>query len=145
MTIPTTQCSVQIQIWVDTNAIQNGSTRGVYLVDNRVTSGGQNEGSANLVTSCTQDSYVCWQILTVDPNASASVQIQSIGSSNAWGPSGQPQVASDNPNAFTGQAQNPGSSSYQLSINVTAGGGSGTTVILNPGMNVQAISRRTAA
>ncbi|WP_437691780.1 hypothetical protein [Sorangium sp. So ce176] len=145
MAIPTTQCSVQIQIWVDTNAIQNGSARGVYLVDNRVTSGSQNEGSANLVTACTQNSSICWQVLTVSPCTASSVQIQSIGNSQAWGASGQPQIAPDNPNAFTGQAQAAGSSSYQLSINVIAGGGSGTTVILNPSVSVQATTVRTAA
>ncbi|WP_437794666.1 hypothetical protein [Sorangium sp. So ce693] len=58
---------------------------------------------------------------------------------------GQPQIAPDNPNAFTGQAQNPGSSSYQLTINMTASGASGTTVILNPSVSVLAPSGRAAA
>ena len=145
MAIPTTQCSVQIQIWVDTNATQAGSTRGVYVVDNRVTSGSQNEGSATLTTACTQNSFICWQVFTVDPKTTAGAQIQSISNSNAWGPSGQPQAASDNPNAFTGQAQNAGSASYSVTLNVIAGGGTGIPVTLSLGANVLATSAERAA
>lgn len=145
MAIPTTSCSVFIQIWVDTNATQTGSTRGVYLVDNRVASGSQNEGSANLTTACTQNSNICWEIFTIDPNSTASVQIQSIGNSNAWGSSGQPQVASDNANAFTGQAQNPGAAGYQVNFNVTLGTGSGFSVTVSPNVNVVALAQTVAA
>jgi len=133
MAISTKDCQVQIQIWVDDNAV-DGSTRGVYLVDNRVRDGSQNEGSANLQTACTKGSNICWQIFTINASATSTVQIQSIGNSNAWGAGGQPEQASDNPAAFTGQAQNIGAASYDLAITVAAG--AGTTIHLNPAVNV---------
>jgi hypothetical protein len=144
MSVPTTQCSVFVQIWVDTNAIQNGSTRGVYLVDNRVASGSSSEGTASLQTACTQDSFICWEVFTVSPCTDATVSIQSIGNSNAWGSSGQPEAALDNANAFTGQAQTAGGAGYEVNLNVQLGAGSGFTVTVSPSINVLAAASRIA-
>lgn len=137
MATPISNCSVFIQIWIDTNSVQNGSTTGVYLVDNRVSAGSQNEGSANLQTACTMNSYICWQIFAIDPNfvsSGGNVAIQSIGNSNAWGNSGQPQLV--NSTAATGQAQNAGTANYQLNLNVQSPGQSGMTLQLTAGVNV---------
>ncbi len=137
MAVPITQCSVFIQIWVDTNAAQAGTTKGIYLVDNRVSSGSQNEGSANLQTACTLNSYICWQVFAVDPNFTSiggSVAIQQIGNSNAWGDSGQPQML--NATTFTGQVENAGSASYSLNLNLQSPGQSGITLAVNPGVSV---------
>ena len=128
MSTPITNCSVFIQIWIDTNSATNGSTKGVYLVDNRVSSGSQNEGSVNLQTACTKGSYICWQVFAIDPNFTAiggSVAIQSIGNSNAWGNSGQPQLVGA---AATGQVQNSGTATYQINLNVQSPGQSGITI-----------------
>jgi len=132
--IPVSQCSIFVQIWVDTNALQNGSTKGVYLVDNRLNNGSQNEGTVGLQTAVTTNSYICWQVYNVDPNSSTTLSIASIGNSNAWGASGQPQSVS--PNTFTGQAQTNGLAEYKLTINAQAGGGSGITTSVSPGINV---------
>ncbi|MCI1739585.1 MAG: hypothetical protein LKM38_22905 [Pseudomonas veronii] len=59
MAIPTTSCDVQVQIWVDDNAVTNGSTAGVYLVDNRISAGTTHEGTANLNTAASKGSNVC--------------------------------------------------------------------------------------
>jgi hypothetical protein len=144
MSVPTSQCSVFVQIWVDTTAVQNGSTRGVYLVDNRVSSGSSSEGTAVLQTTCTQDSQICWEVFTVSPCTSDTVSIQSIGNSNAWGSSGQPEAAPDNSHAFTGQAQTAGGAGYQVTLNVQLGAGSGFTVTVSPSINVEAAARRIA-
>jgi hypothetical protein len=130
---------VFIQIWVDTNSAQVGTTKGVYLVDNRVSSGSQNEGSATLQTACTLNSYVCWQVFSVDPNFASiggDLRIQSIGNSNAWGNSGQPQ--SVNANTFTGQVQNGGTAGYQVTLTLQSPGQSGITLNVNPTVNVAA-------
>jgi hypothetical protein len=141
MSVPISQCSVFIQIWLDTNSVQNGKTTGIYLVDNRVSSGSQSEGSPNLQTACTLNSYIAWQVFAIDPNFAAAggdVQIQQIGNSNAWGNSGQPE--SLNATTFTGQVQNTGQASYQLTLNVQSPGQSGITVSVNPGVNVSGAS-----
>lgn len=137
MAIPITQCSVFIQIWIDTNSAQVGTTKGIYLVDNRVSSGSRNEGSVNLQTACTLSSYICWQVFAIDPNFTSiggNIGIQQIGNSNAWGNSGQPQML--NNTTFTGQVQNPGSAGYQITINVQNPGMSGMTLTVNPTVNV---------
>lgn len=137
--IPVSSCNVFVQLWVDTNAVQEGSTRGVYVVDNRVASGSENEGTPGLVTFVTQGTNVCWQVFTVSPCVDATVQIQSIGNSNAWGPSGQPQMVPGQPNTFTGQVQKPGGAGYQVNLTVQLGTGSGFTVPLSDlGLNVLA-------
>jgi hypothetical protein len=121
---------------VDTNAVRDGSTRGVYLVDNRVSSGSNNEGTASLQTALTVNSYVAWQIFAIDPNYSAiggNIEIQQIGNSNAWGNSGQPQQL--NATTFTGQVQNAGNANYRLTLNVQNPGQSGITITVNPSIN----------
>lgn len=137
MTTPVSQCTVFIQIWVDTNAVQAGSTKGIYMVDNRTSRGSQKEGSGTLQTSCTMNSTICWEVLPIDPNFTAAggmVQMQSIGNSNAWGPSGQPQRIDNT--TFTGTAQNAGNASYNMGINVQLPGQSGMTLNLNPSVSV---------
>jgi hypothetical protein len=146
MGVPVSQCSVFIQIWVDTNSVQNGQTKGIYLVDNRVSSGSQNEGSANLQAACTLNSYICWQILAIDPNYTAgggTVAIQQIGNSNAWGMSGQPEMI--NSTTFTGQVQNPGQAGYSININVQNPGMSGITIQISPSVLVTAAARAQEA
>lgn len=93
MTTPVSQCSVFIQVWIDTNAVQAGSTKGIYMVDNRTSAGSKNEGACTLNTAVTKNSNICWTVMPIDPNftaAGGTLQLQSIGNSNAWGPSGQP-------------------------------------------------------
>jgi len=138
MAIPTTSCEVQVQIWVDDNAVANGSTAGVYLVDNRTSAGTTLEATANLKTAASQGSNICWQAFLINPQSASQVSIAAIGDSDAWGSSGQPQIAPDNPGAFTGTLQNAGTASYPITIDVQVAGGAGVTVTLNPSVNVSA-------
>jgi hypothetical protein len=127
-------CSVFIQAWVDVNPIIQGQsgTNGVYLVDNRVSSGSTGGGSAGLTTACTNGSYICWEVVAVDPNAQISqLQIQQIGNSQAWGNTGQPESTGGGNTVFTGQVQNTGTASYNLVLNVND-----TTVTLTPSVTV---------
>ncbi|PMY32647.1 hypothetical protein C1Y35_27420 [Pseudomonas sp. GW456-L14] len=137
MAIPTTSCEVQVQIWVDDNAVTSGSSAGVYLVDNRSSAGTTHEGTANLNTAASKGSNICWEVFLINPKSTSHVSIAAIGNSNAWGYSGQPQAASDNPRAFTGSVQNAGNASYPVSLNVQVAGGSGITVKLNPSVTVK--------
>ncbi|MFN9623758.1 MAG: hypothetical protein ACK587_13150 [Cyanobacteriota bacterium] len=137
MSFPVSQCSVFIQIWVDTNSAKANSTEGIYIVDNRVSSGSSLEGTSSLMTTCTLNSFICWQVFSIDPNFEAmggNLQIQQIGNSNAWGASGQPQMV--NATTFTGQVQNGGEAGYQIVLNMQQPGGSGITLRVNPNINV---------
>lgn len=83
------------------------------------------------------DANICWMVLPIDPSFTAAgvmVQMQSIGNSNAWGPSGQPQRIDNT--TFTGTAQNAGNASYNMGINVQLPGQSGMTLNLNPAVTV---------
>jgi hypothetical protein len=79
---------------------------------------------------------VCWQVYLINPKSNSSVGIQSIGNSNAWGSSGQPERAPYNSQAFTGTVQNAGHANYPLAINVQVADGSGVTVNLQPSVAV---------
>ena len=125
MTIPVSSCTTTIQVWVDTNALTNGSTAGIYVVDNRLNWGSSNEGTPTLSTDVTKGTNICWQL-----------SIQNIGNAAIWGASGQPQQI--NSNTWTGQVQATGNHNpYLLVLNAQASGGSGITASLNLSMTVQ--------
>lgn len=129
--------SVFVQIWVDTNALQNMSTNGVYVVDNQVGSGSHNEGSANLTSSVTNGSVVNWQLFNIDPTNQGLMSIQSISNSNAWGPGGQPQQDLTY-GGFTGQVQNTGTAGYSVTFNAQKQPGTaGITTTVNLTMAVR--------
>lgn len=137
MTTPVSQCTVFIQVWVDTKAVQAGSARGIYMVDNRLARRGKKEGSGALQTAVTRNANICWTVLPIDPNFTAlggRVQMQSIGNSSAWGSSGQPQMI--DATTFTGTAQNAGTANYNMGIKVQLPGKSGITLSLNPSVTV---------
>lgn len=134
--VPTTSCTTFIQIWVDTNALQNGSTRGIYLVDNRVSQGSNNEGSPSLLTAVTNGTNICWEVFNIDMNSTTVLQLSAISNASVFGASGQPQAAPDNPNAFTGTVQNTGKAGYQITFNAQAPGGSGITATVSAALSV---------
>lgn len=129
-----TNPTVFIQLWVDTNSVQNGTENGVYIVDNRVSNGSSNEGSTNLGTNVTQGSVIQWNVFNIDPTSADVPQLTAISNASVWGASGQPQVQGDG--SFIGQAQATGSAGYQITFNVQSSGGSGVTVNVSPSMNV---------
>lgn len=134
MATPTpSNCNVFIQAWVDVNAIvQGGGANGVWLVDNRVSSGSTGDGTAGLTTACSNGSNLCWEVVAIDPNAVITqLQIQQIGNSNAWGNSGQPEATDGTNTVFTGQVQNTGTASYNLVLNVND-----TSLTLTPSVTV---------
>ena len=125
MAFSTQNCSVFVQFIVDTDSAQNDTTTGVYVVDNTSGAGATGEGSPSLSTVCTQNNQIAFEAVTVRPCNGDTVAIQTIGNSNAWGNSGQPEPASDNPSAFAGQAQNTGAGqTYNATLLVTLSGGS---------------------
>lgn len=136
MSIPVNNCTVFVQLWVDTNALQNGSEQGVYLVDNRLNNGSQFEGTTNLSTNATKGSNVCWQVYNVDPNSTDQLAIQSIGNASVFGASGQPENAGDGSGAFTGQVQAAASATYTVNFTVQKPGSSGITTQVSPSLVV---------
>ncbi|HEX8824531.1 MAG TPA: hypothetical protein VF794_31705 [Archangium sp.] len=134
MSIPISSASVFIQIWVDVNALHNGSTAGVYLVDNNVNGGSTNEGTTTLQTELSQGSNVCWSLLNIDPNSKAILSIASFSNSSAFGASGTPQQVT--PTQWTGQVQAAGQAGYSITFNVQIPGASGITTTVSPSFNV---------
>ncbi len=128
--------TVFIQVWVDINAIQNGSTKGVYAVDNRVGQGSTGEGSTGLATHVTNGSTIQWNVYNIDPTSTVVPAITAIGNAAVFGAGGQPQ--NDGTGAYVGQVQQTGQSSYQITFNVQKQPGSaGITVNFSPSLAVQ--------
>jgi hypothetical protein len=128
--------SVFVQIWIDTNALQNGSTKGVYVVDNRVSNGSNNEGMPNLQTSLTNGSFINWQVFNIDPTSTGQKSIQSISNSNAWGSGGQPQPDTTY-GGYTGQVQTAGVANYSVTFNAQKQQGTaGITTTVNLSVSV---------
>jgi hypothetical protein len=135
MTIQPSECSVFIQIWVDTNALQNGSEKGVYLVDNNVNHGSSSEGTTSLDTVVSTNAKVCWSLQNVDPKWQGALSIQNFSDAAVFGASGTPTQVDGT--TWTGQAECNGESSYSIKFNVQAEGGSGITTTVNPTLTVQ--------
>jgi hypothetical protein len=128
--IQPSNCSVFVQVWVDTDALVNGQTTGVYLVDNNLTHGSSNEGTVNLVSDVPVGTNICWSLLNVDPTSDTILQIQNFGNAGVFGASGTPQMV--NANTWTGTAQAQGSDSYAINFSAQIPGSSGITTAVNP-------------
>lgn len=137
MTTPVSQCTVIIQVWVDTKAVQAGSAKGVYMVDSRRPRRSQKRALGALQTAVARNAVICWTLLPIDPKftaAGGTLQMQAIGNSNAWGAGGQPRMI--DATTYTGSAQNAGTANYHISIDVLAPGKSRIALSLNPSMTV---------
>jgi len=132
--IQPSECSVFIQIWVDTNALQNGSTKGVYLVDNNLNNGSSDEGTPSLDTNVPTNTKICWTVANVDPNWDGSLSIQNFGNAGVFGAGGTPQLI--NPQTWTGQVQANGSDVYDIVFNAVPAGGTGITTTVKPTLTV---------
>jgi hypothetical protein len=113
---PPDQCDVFIQIWVDVNIAS--ATQGIYIVDNRLSSGSTGEGTYQLTTACERGDDVCWTVLPVDGDPDVQLTISSIGNSNAWGIAGPPQAYGSTGTVYTGKVQNSGNAPYEVALNV---------------------------
>lgn len=134
MAITPSSCSLFIQIWVDTNALQNGQTTGVYLVDNNLNHGSSNEGTVNLNSSVPVGTNICWSLLNVDPTSNTILTIQNFGNASVFGASGTPQQF--NATTWTGQVQAAGTASYNINFTAQIPGSSGITTNVNPTLSV---------
>jgi hypothetical protein len=111
---------------VDTNALQNGSTKGVYLVDSNHNNGSSQEGTTSLVTDATTNSKICWTILNTNINSDAQLSIANFSNAGVFGAGGTPQQYQ--PNIWTGQVQANGQDQYSITFNAEQGVGITTTV-----------------
>ena len=134
MAIQPSQCSVFIQIWVDTNALQNGQTIGVYLVDNNLNHGSSSEGTVNLNTNVPNGTSICWSLLNISPTSNTILQIQNFGNASVFGASGTPQQV--NATTWTGQVQQTGGANYNINFSAQIPGQSGITTSVNPALSV---------
>ncbi|WP_287735696.1 hypothetical protein [Microcystis sp. M113S1] len=126
MAIQPSECSIFIQIWVDTNALQYGSTNGVYLVDNNYNNGSSEEGTTSLVTHATTNSKICWTILNTNINSDVTLSIANFSGASVFGSGGTPQPYQ--PNIWTGQVQANGEAQYSITFNTEQGPDVTTTV-----------------
>lgn len=122
--------TVFIQVWVDLNAVQKGSTKGVYLVDNRLGQGSSGEGSATLASEVSVGSTIQWNVYDIDPNGQATLSIQSIGAAPVWGAGGQP--GPDGHGGFIGQALAAGTAPYALTLSIQKPQGPTIVTTVNP-------------
>lgn len=134
MPIQPSSCSVFIQIWVDTNALQNGQTTGVYLVDNNISHGSGAEGTVNLKTVVPSGTSICWSLLNVNPTSNTILAIQNFGNAGVFGASGTPQQF--NATTWTGQVQEAGNAQYNINFTAQIPGSSGITTSVNPTLSV---------
>lgn len=130
--IQPSECSIFIQIWVDTNALQNGSTNGVYLVDSNNNNGSSQEGTTSLITDATTNSKICWTILNTNINSDVQLSIANFSNASVFGAGGTPQQYQLN--IWTGQVQANGEAQYSITFNAEKGVGITTTV--NPTLSV---------
>ncbi|MBS0057669.1 hypothetical protein [Yersinia sp. Marseille-Q3913] len=112
-------CQVQILICIDEEDIQEGTDKGIYLLDNQLGSRGAHAALPTVGTVASRSDRIYWRICMLSPSSYATAEIVSIGNSKAWGFSGQPESAFDSDSAFTGQVQEAGTYSYNISITVT--------------------------
>lgn len=132
--IQPSECGVFVQIWVDTNALQNGSIKGVYLVDSNHNNGSSLEGTPNLVTNVSTNTKICWQIFPINKNWNGEVSIQNFGNASVFGAGGTPTQV--DPSTWTGQVQENGNAKYELTFNAVPSGGTGITTTALPTLNV---------
>jgi hypothetical protein len=133
-TITPVSCSVFVQIWVDTSALQNGDTTGVYLVDNNLNNGSSNEGTVNLQTYVPVGTNICWSLLNVNPTSNTILQIQDFGNAGVFGFSGTPQRV--NATTWTGQVQTAGIANYNINFIAQSPGSSAITTSVTPSLSV---------
>lgn len=131
--IQPSSCSVFVQIWVDTDALVNGQTTGVYMVDNNLNNGSSGEGTVNLNTEVPVGTNICWSLLNVDPTSDTILQIQNFGDAGIFGASGTPQMV--NANTWTGSVQAPGQDNYAINFSAQIPGSSGITTAVNPAIS----------
>jgi hypothetical protein len=132
--IQPSECGVFVQIWVDTNALQNGSTTGVYLVDSNHNNGSSAEGTVNLNTNVSTNTKVCWQVLNTNKNWDGELSIQNFGNSAVFGAGGTPTQVDQS--TWTGQAQANGTATYGITFNAQPAGGTGISTTVNPVLTV---------
>ncbi|MEC4725477.1 hypothetical protein HWQ46_07955 [Shewanella sp. D64] len=132
--IQPSECGVFVQIWVDTNALQNGSTTGVYLVDSNHNNGSSLEGTVNLNTNVSTNTKVCWQVLNTNKNWNGELSIQNFSNSAVFGAGGTPTQVDQS--TWTGQVQANGSDTYGVTFNAQPAGGTGISTTINPVLTV---------
>ena len=132
--IQPSECSIFIQIWVDTNALQNGSLRGVYLVDSNHNNGSVHEGMPDLETDANTNDKICWQVLSTNIHETGTLTIQNMGNASVWGAGGTPQQVTGN--TWTGQVMNNGVANYNINIALEPEGGTGISTTANPQLRV---------
>ena len=132
--IPPSSCSVFVQIWVDTNALQNQQTTGVYLVDNNLNHESGGEGTVNLNTVVPVGTSICWSLLNISPTSNTILTIQNFGNASVFGASGTPQQV--NATTWTGQVQAAGNAQYNINFSAQIPGSSGITTNVNPSLSV---------
>ncbi|MCG7622265.1 MULTISPECIES: hypothetical protein [unclassified Epibacterium] len=132
--IQPSDCTIFVQIWVDTDALVNGQTTGVYLVDNNLNHGSANEGSVNLMTAVPVGTNICWSLLNVDPTSDTILSIQNFGNAGVFGASGTPQQV--NATTWTGTVQAQGEDRYAINFSAQIPGKSGITTSVDPTLSV---------
>ncbi|WP_139282315.1 hypothetical protein [Serratia marcescens] len=129
-------CAIQILICIDENLAQEGTIKGIYLMDNQLGNNSAHSALPSVATTVAKGDKIYWRITLVDPNSGGTVGLTEIGNCRAWGFSGQPEPAYDNPNAYTGEAEESGSYSYNIAIELVTSDGDGMTLSVPHNLHV---------
>ncbi|ANN78031.1 hypothetical protein [Bordetella flabilis] len=131
---PTTDCDIQIRILIDDNTVQNGTSNGVYIMDNRVGAGSGAEGASNLNTVANINEKICWRVEPLNPSSQSTFTIQSIGEISAWGYTGGPGISPDlGESAYTGTVEAAcAATAYNIDIYASLANGGVMTLSVQP-------------
>jgi hypothetical protein len=119
--IKPSDCTVFIQVWVDTRALRLGLTHAVYVVDNCALQKSSEQGTGNLNSKVFAGSDICWTILNVDTLSELDLELLSISAS--WKSPYPPQRYSAT--QWTGQVPEISPGTYTITFHMH---GDGTSI-----------------
>ena len=117
---------IQVAIVIDTAYIVANAGKpissGIYMMDNQLNAGSNNEGQLELSTICPPGSLIGFTAYPLDTNSGDQIAITgfNVSQGNVFGNQGYPLRIS--PNYWIGQATNAGNQIYQIQVKVTSGG-----------------------
>ncbi|GGZ02007.1 AidA/PixA family protein [Pseudoduganella plicata] len=121
----------QVAIAIDTayvGSVGSGTIgAGVYMMDNQVQQGSQSEGQLELTTQCPVGQQIGFTVYPIDLGSGDTVVITgfNVSGGDVFGSSGYPKKQAGSGNYWVGKAQNQGSQTYQIQVQVTPGQGGG--------------------
>lgn len=140
--VPRVQSSITVAVDTAYIAAQGGRniSKGIYMMDNRVSNGSTGEGTLELHSSVNDGDLVSFNAVPVNGEGVSGDTVVITGFTVSQGSvftaAGQPRAFESPPNEpagsyWIGQAMNQGSQTYQIQLKVTVGKLQPTTYFIN--------------